>query len=68
MRGEANGLPVWVVCQLDSMLSAGIVRHDQLHGLDADALCEVARAATRHALDSFDADAVAAALARRVAA
>jgi hypothetical protein len=47
------GLPAWVVCQLDALLSAGIVRADVIDALDADELTELAREAVRHALDGF---------------
>lgn len=64
----SDGLATWTTFLLDGLLSARIVHADQLHGLDADELTELARAALRHALDGFDANTTAATLSGKVAA
>ncbi len=62
------GLPAWAVCQLDALLSAGLLHHSALVGLDGDRLCELAREAVRASLAEFDAESVLAAIAGKVAA
>lgn len=52
----SDGLASWTTFVLDGLLSARIVHADQLHGLDADELTVLARAALVCSMRDFNPD------------
>lgn len=59
----STALPAWATVALDGALGAGVLRGDELEGLDSDALLRLSQALVRASLGSVDASRVAKALA-----